>query len=426
MFEGVLVIASTLGIVAARLTLGVVLVGVQFCVFKAGSRVLSGLGAEFSLGRKLRPLAFGFFVLVNIPLGIFLAESFLAPRLVIIYSPPIRLESLIRPISYLFFVWTIGSVLFVIASPILMGLLALIQFSERRRERGRADGLVKAVDLSRRRFVQLFLAGVATVPFAISAYGAVAAKKGQTVEMVEVPIRGLPDALDGVRIVQLSDIHAGLFMSANQIGEWARIANSLEADLIALTGDFVTTRTSEVSVFMKGVSGLRARYGVFGCLGNHDIGLEEVIDREFTKAGFVLLRNRNQYVDVRGAKLNLVGVDFIESHPPPGRRLFDLLQRIPLEGPTVLLCHNPNNFHDAARAGINLMLSGHFHGGQIALKIGDVLIATARLATMFVAGLFKIGDSHLYVNRGLGTTGPPIRINAPPEITVITLRTATS
>jgi predicted MPP superfamily phosphohydrolase len=97
-----------------------------------------------------------------------------------------------------------------------------------------------------------------------------------------------------------------------------------------------------------------------------------------------------------------------------------------MEGTTILLQHAPQLFPQAQKFGIGLTLSGHTHGGQIALTIGDMIIAPAALSTMFLAGLFKIGGSHLYVNRGLGTTGPPIRINAPPEITHITLKASSA
>ncbi|HYM01220.1 MAG TPA: metallophosphoesterase [Blastocatellia bacterium] len=424
MFVRNMVLAWTIGIVASGLTLALILVLVQLCVFKAGSRILSGLGDGTAFGKKLRSAGLIAFGVLNVPLGLFILESLIKPRSVLFYAPPIRLEGLIRPISYVFFVWTIGSVLFVAACPVLMGIFALIQFSEKRRAKREFVESIQVVDLSRRRFVRLFLAGIAAVPFAASAYGAVAAKRARTVETVDVPIDALPGAFDGLKIVQLSDIHAGLFMSSNQIRNWVGIANGLNPDIIVLTGDFVASRTSEVSIFMKGVSGLRARYGVYGCLGNHDMftDSEATIEREFQKAGFVLLRNRNQYIDVAGTRLNLIGVDFIENHARHGKRLNDILARLKVDSPNILLCHNPNLFEDAARSGIDLMLSGHTHGGQIALKLGETLIAPARLATMFIAGLFKIGQSHLYVNRGLGTTGPPIRINAPPEVTVIRLR----
>ena len=117
----------------------------------------------------------------------------------------------------------------------------------------------------------------------------------------------------------------------------------------------------------------------------------------------------------------IIGVDFIGFNRNI-QSLKDALNGIKLDGTTLLLLHAPYQFPNAAKMGIHLTLSGHTHGGQIALNFGDLIITPARLSTIFLAGLFKIGDSYLYVNRGLGTTGPPIRIGAPPEVTYITLK----
>jgi predicted MPP superfamily phosphohydrolase len=217
-----------------------------------------------------------------------------------------------------------------------------------------------------------------------------------------------------------------MFMRESQMNEYARIANALKPDIIALTGDFVATSNEQVEPFTRAMSALKARYGVFACLGNHDIFTrsEEAISRRLNEAGFKLLRNKNEIIDIDGAKLNVIGVDYFFGTRSTSGTLEQVLRSLSLEGTTVLLQHAPQLFPQAAKFGIDLTLSGHTHGGQIALTFGDVIIAPARLSTMFLAGLFKIGDSHLYVNRGLGTTGPPIRINAPPEITHITLKAA--
>ena len=135
------------------------------------------------------------------------------------------------------------------------------------------------------------------------------------------------------------------------------------------------------------------------------------------------MRSANELIDVNGATLNIIGVDYI-SNSGRDRTLDQALRGISLKGTTVLLLHAPYTFPQAATKGIHLTLSGHTHGGQIALTLGDMILTPARLSTVFLAGLYKIGESHLYVNRGLGTTGPPIRLGAPPEITHITLKSA--
>ena len=269
------------------------------------------------------------------------------------------------------------------------------------------------------------LLAAASMPFALSAYGAVAARSRKVVERVIVPIPGLPPPLDGFTIVQMSDIHAGFFMKESAMRECVEIANSLEPDVVALTGDFVATDQSQVEPFMRAMAGLRPKRGVFGCLGNHDMftGSEEELERRFRAAGFKLLRSANELIDVNGATLNIIGVDYI-GNSGRDRTLDQALRGISLKGTTVLLLHAPYTFPQVATKGIHLTLSGHTHGGQIALTLGDMILTPARLSTVFLAGLYKIGESHLYVNRGLGTTGPPIRLGAPPEITHITLKSA--
>jgi uncharacterized protein len=276
------------------------------------------------------------------------------------------------------------------------------------------------VDMSRRRFLQVMLLAAASMPFAMAAYGAVAARSRKAVERIVIPIRGLPPPLDGFTIVQMSDVHAGFFMRESEMRECVEVANSLGPDIVALTGDFVATNTSQAEPFMRAMAGLRPKRGVYGCLGNHDMftGSEEEFERLFREAGFKLLRSANEMIDVNGAALNIIGVDYLNSRDSLDRALHG----IRLDGTTVLLLHAPYTFPQAAAKGIHLTLSGHTHGGQIALTLGDVILTPARLSTVFLAGLYKIGDSHLYVNRGLGTTGPPIRIGAPPEITHLTLK----
>lgn len=412
-------------LIGVRSILSVLLVAVQLYVLRGALRALRSMQLSARGERLTVTSAIAVIIVVNLPLVYFIVEGFLNPRQVLIYSPPAEYETAMRPVAYVFFVWTVGSLFFAAGSPVAMGFFAAVQFFRRRKDDSRED-IVRVFDLSRRRFLRMALTAVAAMPFAVSAYGAVAARSRRVVEKVIVPIPNLPPRLEGLTIVHLSDIHSGLFMKESQMAEYARIANSLKPDLIALTGDFVATSSDQVAPFMKAMSSLEAKHGVYGCLGNHDIFTrsEEAIAHGFASAGFKLLRNRNEMVDVDGAKLNIIGVDYFFGTRATASTLNQVLRGMSLEGTTILLQHAPQLFPQAAGFGIDLTLSGHTHGGQIALSIGDMIIAPAALSTMFLAGLFKIGDSHLYVNRGLGTTGPPIRINAPPEITHITLKAA--
>ena len=416
----------TLLLVAGRAVFALLLVAVQLYVLRAMLQIVRSLQLTRSKEKTLTSLVIGVIIGVNLPLGLFIVESFFSPHQLMLYAPPIGYESTVRPFAYTFFIWMIGSLIFAAAAPMAMACFAVVQFFRRKKGDAQAEATVSVFDLSRRRFLRMALVAAASMPFAVSAYGAFAARARRVVEKVIVPIAGLPPQLDGLTIVQLSDVHAGMFMRESQMTEYARIATSLEPDIIALTGDFVATTSDQVEPFMRAMSTLKAKYGVFGCLGNHDIFTrsEEAIAHGFAKAGFKLLRNKNEIIEVESARLNIIGVDFFFGTRATASTLDHVLAEMSLEGTTVLLQHAPQLFPQAAKFGIDLTLSGHTHGGQIALTIGDVILAPARFSTMFLAGLFKIDDSHLYVNRGLGTTGPPIRINAPPEITHITLKPA--
>jgi predicted MPP superfamily phosphohydrolase len=415
----------TLLLVGARVLFSLLLVAVQLYVLRAMLRAVRSMLLPRRNERPLITALWVFIVLINVPLIFFIIESIVRPRELLLYGPPLAYESVVRPFAYTFFVWTLGSLIFAAASPIVMACFAIIQFFKRKPDSEKEE-TVEVFDLSRRRFLQMALTAVASMPFAVSAYGAVAARTRKVVERVIVPIAGLPPQLDGLTIVQLSDIHAGMFMGESQMSGYARIASELKPDVIAMTGDFVATSSDQVEPFVKAMAGLEAKHGVFACLGNHDIFTrsEDALARRLASVGFKLLRNKNEIIDIDGARLNIIGVDYFFGTRSTSSTLDQVLSAMSLEGTTVLLQHAPQLFPQAAKFGIDLTLSGHTHGGQIALTFGDVIIAPARFSTMFLAGLFKIGDSHLYVNRGLGTTGPPIRINAPPELTHITLKTA--
>jgi predicted MPP superfamily phosphohydrolase len=420
MTELLLLVSAAFSIVIARVIVSVVFALVQWVVLRAFLRILHSLALGERREKAAATIVFVLFAVINLPLVWFVIETFISPRTFLLYTPPPAYERVVRPFAYLFFVWAIGSLLFAAAAPVVMGLYAAAQFFKRKRGAAGDDYTLAPVDLSRRRFMQMMLLAAASMPFAISAYGAVAARSRKVVERVTVPIKGLPPQLDGFTIVQMSDVHAGLFMKESRMREYVEIANSLEPDLVALTGDFVATNRREAAPFMRAMVGLRAKRGIYGCLGNHDMftNSEPEFERQFGAAGFRLLRSANEIIDVNGAALNIIGVDYIGLRDS----LDKALDGIPLAGTTVLLLHAPYTFPQAAAKGIHLTLSGHTHGGQIALTLGDLILTPARFSTVFLAGLYKIGDSHLYVNRGLGTTGPPIRIGAPPEITHLTLK----
>jgi uncharacterized protein len=237
------------------------------------------------------------------------------------------------------------------------------------------------------------------------------------VARVELSFPELPPALDGLTIVQLSDLHCGPFVSEEVVRSWVRRANRLEADLVAVTGDLIASGTSHVPAVARALGGLKARRGVFASMGNHDyFGSGEPLVRALEAEGLTVLRNQaHTFADglvVAGADDTWTGrADLARTLARGGARDF-----------TLLLAHDPELFPQAAALGADLTLSGHTHAGQLAVPFFVSRWNLARLVYRYSHGVYRLGDRVLYVNAGLGFTGPPVRIGARGEITHITLR----
>jgi predicted MPP superfamily phosphohydrolase len=312
----------------------------------------------------------------------------------------------------------------------------------------------EAVNHSRRYFFHAAGVLAGGVPFVSAAYGFIGERLRFQVREIEIPIANLPPALDGLRITQLSDIHIGSYMPVSQVRRAVGMANDLHGDLVVVTGDFLTGRTDPLEDCIAELSRLRSPMGVWGCNGNHEIyaGAEAEAAALFSRFGMKLLRRENAELSWRGSALNLIGVDYQRQHDPDGSRPLMLAGLEPLlrrDVPNILLSHNPNSFPRAAELGIELSLAGHTHGGQVRVEILDHRWSPAQFLTPYVAGLYRrpqlassnlsdaeaasllptpshqsAGSSAIYVNRGLGTIGAPVRLGVPPEITLLTLRRA--
>jgi uncharacterized protein len=297
----------------------------------------------------------------------------------------------------------------------------------------------ESIDQSRRTFFRYAAYALGSIPFLATTYGLGAGRRRYRVEKVDVPIANLSKSLDGLRIVQISDVHFGEFMPQTELRRAVEMANELNADLAVLTGDLINDGNDPLEECIRELSRLRAPLGVWGCNGNHEI-YAEVEDRSqelYRRYGMRLLRQQNQQLEWRGGKFNLIGVDYQRQGTISGEQghmLHNVVALVRKDMPNILLSHNPNSFYRAAELGIELSLAGHTHGGQIRVEILDRSWSPARFMTNFVAGLYKMpmgnggGSAEksalLYVNRGLGTFGIPVRLGAPPEITLLTLRPA--
>ena len=236
----------------------------------------------------------------------------------------------------------------------------------------------------------------------------------------QIPIRGLHTDLDGLQILHLSDIHAGALMSEERMLRITRAAAALQPDLVVLTGDLLDVSPRAAGPFSRAFRELRGKLGTFAIFGNHDYfaGARET-ERAVRDAGAMLLRNSGARVERGRGSLFIGGVD----DPSRGALGVDparALRAAAPEEPRIMLAHRPSLFELCAKAGAQLVLSGHTHGGQIAFSPQWSL---ARLLGPYTMGLYRHEGAHLYVHRGMGTVGPvPVRLGSPPEIALLTLR----
>jgi predicted MPP superfamily phosphohydrolase len=238
------------------------------------------------------------------------------------------------------------------------------------------------------------------------------------VEALKVTVRGLPEGLDGFKIVALSDFHLYPFTELPFIQRAIEIARGLNPDLVVLLGDFVDATAETIHELAPALGALNSRHGIFAVLGNHDIRKgPAVVARALRSAGMEVLVNRAVEIGAGRSYLRVAGVDSLLGRPDLGAAL-----RGEKEGvPTVLLAHEPDIADSVAQHGrVDLQLSGHSHGGQVRLPLFQSL-SLPRWGRKYPFGRYQVGDMALYTGRGLGTTGVPIRIGSVPEVSEITL-----
>jgi uncharacterized protein len=308
----------------------------------------------------------------------------------------------------------------------------------------------RLADPSRRYFFRTASALAGATPFLGAVYGFAAERINYHVRRVEIPISNLPPALDGLTIAQISDIHLSGYMSRENVRRAVELTNDQGADITFVTGDLITGSSDPIADCVEEVRHLHAPLGVWGCNGNHEIyaKAESTAQKLFAQAGMKMLRHENAQITHRGAQFNLIGVDYQRERDNDGHRtqMLDCVDSLTRRDmPNILLSHNPNSFNRAAELGIELSLAGHTHGGQIQVEILDHRLTPARFISDYVAGYFRRplfapsssrvvnpsthtegaqAISSLYVNRGLGTVGAPVRLGVPPEISVLVLRRA--
>jgi uncharacterized protein len=248
------------------------------------------------------------------------------------------------------------------------------------------------------------------------------------IERQEMALSRWPARLDGFTIALLSDFHYDPYFSAHPLKAAIGMVNDLHPDLIALAGDFVSmpwsyqneeaaAETAEPCARL--LSQMRAPHGLWAVMGNHDYFTNpRRVTRALQAEGIKVLANQSMAIEQDGTRFWLAGVnDVLSGTAQLERTLLD----VPADEATVLLAHEPDYADFVARSPVDLQLSGHSHGGQVRLPFMRPLYLPD-LARKYPVGLYRIGALTLYTNSGLGTVGFPIRLNCPPEITLITLR----
>jgi predicted MPP superfamily phosphohydrolase len=289
-----------------------------------------------------------------------------------------------------------------------------------------AEGLVPSetpADASRRLFVSRLLAGSAlAVSSGFVGFGAYRAFEPPALKDLALKLPGLPRALDGFRVVHLTDIHVGGIIEHRFMRELVDRCNALKPDLLVITGDMVDGDVPTLGPAIAELRRSNARYGNYFCTGNHEYysGADEWT-QALPSLGATPLRNRFVPIGEPGASFDLIGVDDWGHRIGGGRGDggYDLeaaTKGRDLSRPAVLLCHQPMGFDDAVAKGVGLQLSGHTHGGQF-----FPATVVAEYLWRYPAGHFTLGDSHIFVSRGCGFWGPPLRLGSHSEIIQLTL-----
>jgi predicted MPP superfamily phosphohydrolase len=311
-------------------------------------------------------------------------------------------------------VWSFGSIfsaLLLLLTQIIGGL-GRLAFRILRRIAGPAPPT--PANPGRRVFLKAGVGGLAAAPFLFSGYGAAYAGRNHVLAEISLPFGCL------LRVAQLTDIHAGIFMTRDMMRRYVDQVIALQPDLFVLTGDYISNSTVFFPGFVEEMARVRAPCGTFATMGNHEHWYGEIgyYRSLFERHGIHLLQNANRLIRTERGAFAVAGIDDLRWGQP---NLAEALRGLNPTVPTLLLSHRPEIFPEAAAYRIPLTLSGHYHGGQVKLRLPGGDFSLAHLRTPYPEGLYRIGASHLYVSRGIGTTFTPVRLNAPPEVTLFQL-----
>jgi predicted MPP superfamily phosphohydrolase len=238
-----------------------------------------------------------------------------------------------------------------------------------------------------------------------------------SLERVEIGLERLPKKLDGLKIIHLSDTHHSPFTNIEHIARAVKIANRLKPDMFLLTGDYVSHNAEYIAPVAEVLGELRSEFGTFACLGNHDHWTDpDLVAHLFRGEGINVLINEGFRMEARGASFWLAGVD---DYMAGKTDLVSAMRGSYPDEMKLLLAHNPIVFRQSVRAGIDLTLSGHTHGGQVKIRDDEKRILPRRKLS---SGLHRRKGAQVYITRGIGTVVLPVRYQCPPEISLLELR----
>jgi uncharacterized protein len=293
---------------------------------------------------------------------------------------------------------------------------------------------------SRNRFITQIGIAIGTLPFGLLSYGMIRNRYRFTMFRETLPILNLADNLIGLKIIQISDIHSGSYLSKEPLYNVIDLINKENPDLVFFTGDLVNNVASEMHPYMDVFDKIKSKHGVYSIFGNHDYGdyvrwdsEEEKMQNKkdliavHSKLGWNLMLNENKILDINGEKIGLIGLENFSALPqfPKYGKLAESYKGIEEAPLKILLSHDPThwdfevipNFKD-----IQITLAGHTHGGQFGIEIPGFKWSPVKFMYKQWAGLYSKDNQHLYVNRGLGMLGYPGRVGILPEISVLTLK----
>lgn len=265
---------------------------------------------------------------------------------------------------------------------------------------------------------------------AIGSYASLIEPNRITVKQIELRTPRLPEAFEGLKIAQISDLHYEEFLSADHIRDAVKQINELSPDLVVMTGDFATyplrfhkglyRAGAEKAVPCAGIlADLRAPLGRFAVLGNHDASTDpDLIANSMRERGLTVLRNDALAVERDGARIWVAGVDDVLEHMG---NIQGTLRKLPRDEMSIMLVHEPDTAREICKHGVDLQFSGHSHGGQVRFPLLGAPVLPP-LGRKYPLGLYRVRNLQLYTNPGLGVVGLPFRFDCPPEITCFTVR----